>query len=84
MPEGVQLWNFRPDQTITVQRIAGALGAEIGGADLTRPLTDALYSEIYQAFLENQVIFFRDQDMTAEQFLAFAKRSGRASTCIPT
>ncbi len=56
--------------------IAGALGAEITGADLTRPLTDALYSEIYQAFLENQVIFFRDQDMTAEQFLAFAKRWG--------
>lgn len=76
MPEGVQLWNFRPYQTIEVKRIAGALGAEISGVDLTRPLTDELYSEIYQAFLENQVIFFRDQHMTPEQFLAFARRWG--------
>ena len=76
MPEGRQLWNFRPYETIEVARIAGALGAEITGADLTKPLTDDLYSEIYQAFLENQVIFFRDQGLTPEQFLAFAKRWG--------
>ncbi|MPY74365.1 MAG: taurine dioxygenase [Alphaproteobacteria bacterium] len=76
MPEGVQLWNFRPYETIAVQRISGALGAEISGIDLTKPLTDALYAEIYQAFLENQVIFFRDQHMTPEQFLAFARRWG--------
>jgi taurine dioxygenase len=76
MPEGLQLWNFRPYETIGVARIAGALGAEITGVDLTTPLTDDLYSEIYQAFLENQVIFFRDQDLTPEQFLAFAKRWG--------
>lgn len=76
MPEGVQLWNFRPYETIAVQRIAGALGAEISGIDLTKPLTGALYGEIYQAFLENQVIVFRDQHMTPEQFLAFARRWG--------
>jgi len=76
MPDGVQLWKFRPYETIGVERIAGALGAEITGVDLTRPLTDALYSEIYQAFLEHQVIFFREQHMTPEQFLAFARRWG--------
>ena len=76
MPEGVRLWNFRPYETIRVKRMAGALGAEIEGVDLTRPLTDALYGEIYQAFLENQVVFFRGQDMTPEQFLAFARRWG--------
>jgi taurine dioxygenase len=76
MPEGVQLWNDRPYETIRVNRIAGALGAEIEGADLRKPLTDALYGEIYQAFLESQVIFFRDQDLTPAEFLAFAKRWG--------
>lgn len=76
MPEGINLWQFKPYETIKVHRIAGALGAEIDGVDLSRPLTDALYAEIYQAFLENQVIFFRDQTMSPEQYLAFAKRWG--------
>jgi len=76
MPEGVQLWNHRPYETIEVAPIAGALGAEISGVDLSEPLTDDLFGEIYQAFVEHHVIFFRDQDMTPEQYLAFAKRWG--------
>lgn len=76
MPEGIQLWNYRPYETIEVKRVAGALGAEIFNVDLSRPLTDEIFSEIYQAFVEHQVIFFRDQQMTPEQYLAFAKRWG--------
>ena len=76
MPEGVHLWNHRPYETITVKKVAGALGAEISGVDLREPLTDDLFDEIYTAFVEHQVIFFRDQDMSPEQYLAFAKRWG--------
>ncbi len=76
MPEAVELWNHRPYEAIEVTPIAGALGAEIAGADLSKPLTDGLFAEIYQAFVEHQVIFFRDQEMTPEQYLAFAKRWG--------
>jgi len=76
MPEGVQLWNRRPYETIEVKRLAGALGAEIFNVDLSKPLSDELFGEIYTAFVENQVIFFRDQDLTPEQYLAFAKRWG--------
>jgi len=76
MPDGVQLWETRPYKTITVEPIAGALGAVVGGVDLSKPLDDALFSEIYQAFVEHHVIFFRDQDMTPDQYLAFAKRWG--------
>ena len=76
MPDGVQLWETRPYKTITVEPIAGALGAVVGGVDLSKPLDDALFSEIYQAFVEHHVIFFRDQDMTPDQYLAFAKLWG--------
>jgi len=76
MPEGVQLWNRRPYETIEVKRLAGALGAEIFNIDLSKPLSDELLGEIYTAFVENQVIFFRDQDLTPDQYLAFAKRWG--------
>ena len=62
--------------TITVKKIAAALGAEIGGVDLARELSDETIAEIRRAFLEHLVIFFRDQRLTPAQFLAFAQRMG--------
>jgi taurine dioxygenase len=61
---------------ITVSPIAGALGAEIGNVDLSKPLDDAVIGEIRHAFLDNLVIFFRDQDITPEQHKTFARHFG--------
>jgi taurine dioxygenase len=61
---------------IDVAPIAGALGAEIHGVDLARPLDDATFGEILHAFHDHSVIFFRDQDITPEQHIAFAGRFG--------
>ncbi len=61
---------------IEASRIAGALGAEITGVDLSRELDAETLGEIRAALLDNQVIFFRDQTMTPEQQLAFARRWG--------
>jgi taurine dioxygenase len=63
-------------QHITVTPIAGALGAEIGNVDLAADNPQSLYDEIHRALLENLVIFFRDQEITPEQHLAFARRWG--------
>jgi taurine dioxygenase len=57
-----------------VRRIAGALGAEILGVDLSKEIPTA---EIRKAFLEHQVIFFRDQKLDPAQFMAFARTMGR-------
>jgi len=76
MPEGIRLWNFQPYENIELSPAAGAMGATISGVDLSRPLHDAVFREIYQAFLEHQVIFFRDQAMDPDQYLAFARRWG--------
>ena len=62
--------------TICAQRIAGALGAEIAGVDLSPPLSDEVIGEIRQALLDHQVIFFHDQHLTPEQHLAFGRRFG--------
>lgn len=61
---------------ITVQKVAGALGAEIGGVDLSVALDDATIAAIRAALVEHQVIFFRDQSLTPEQQLAFGRRFG--------
>ena len=60
-----------------VRRIAGALGAEVLGVDLAADLSGATVAEIRRAFLEHQVIFFRDQALSPAQFMAFARRMGK-------
>jgi len=57
-----------------VRRIAGALGAELVGVDLSREFPER---EIRKAFLEHQVVFFRDQKLDPAQFMAFARRMGK-------
>ena len=64
-------------QSIEVSPVAGAIGAEIGGVDLAAGLTDAAVAEIRQALLAHLVVFFRDQDLTPADQLAFAERFGR-------
>ena len=62
--------------TLEIRPIAGALGAELHGVDLSGDLTDAIVAEIRQALLDHLVIFFRDQDLPPERFAAFARRFG--------
>jgi taurine dioxygenase len=63
------------NRRIEVKPIAGALGAEISGVDL-RHINDETFAEIYDAWLEHLVVFFRDQTLTPEEQIAFAKRFG--------
>ncbi len=63
-------------RTIDVKQIAGALGAEVHGVDLAKPLGDELIAEIRRAWLDHLVIFFRDQHLEPAQFLAFARTIG--------
>jgi taurine dioxygenase len=58
------------------KRIAGALGAEITGVDLSRPLSKADFAEVKRLWLEHLVIFFRDQKLDEKQYMAFALQFG--------
>ncbi len=64
---------------IRVQPLSPALGAEISGVDLGEPLDDETIAEIRSAFLSHLVIFFRDQSLTPEQYLRFARTVGEPS-----
>ena len=55
---------------------SGALGAEIGGVDLSEPLDDATFEAIHRAFLDHQVIFLRGQSLTPLELRSFALRFG--------
>lgn len=63
-------------EKIEVHPIAGALGAEVHGVDLSSPLDEETFAEVTRAFHENLVIFFRDQRITPQQHVDFARRYG--------
>ena len=63
-------------ELIDVKPIAGALGAEIEGVDLSAPMSDDLYAETRDAFLKYHVIFFRDQTLTPNEQTDLGRRFG--------
>jgi taurine dioxygenase len=65
------------EKEITVTKIAGAIGAEIGGVDLRGELSEHTIAGIRSAWLDHVVIFFRGQELSNAQFLAFAERFGK-------
>ncbi|MFP6729470.1 MAG: TauD/TfdA family dioxygenase [Alphaproteobacteria bacterium] len=52
------------------------IGAELTGLDFSEPLSQANYDAVYDALIEHQVIFFRDQHLTPEAHLNFVKSFG--------
>jgi taurine dioxygenase len=62
--------------SIDIKPLAGALGAEILGVDLAAEVSNDVYKEINQAFLDHLVIFFRDQTLSPAQFTDVAKHFG--------
>ena len=61
---------------IGIHPIAGAIGAEISGVDVAKELDAETVAAIRRLWLEHLVVFFRDQDLTPAQFLAFGRRFG--------
>ena len=60
---------------IIVSPIAGTMGAEIQGVDLAA-LNNAVFEELYDAWLRHHVVVLRDQDIRPDQQLDFALRFG--------
>ncbi|HEX2591591.1 MAG TPA: TauD/TfdA family dioxygenase [Rhizomicrobium sp.] len=61
---------------LTISPLTPTIGAEIENIDLRKPLDAATQAALREALLEWKVLFFRDQDITTEQHLAFAGAFG--------
>ena len=66
--------------TIRVKPLGGALGAEISGIDLNEAIPDEQLTEVRQVFGQYAVIFFRNQNLSPENEIRFAKRWGEINT----
>jgi alpha-ketoglutarate-dependent taurine dioxygenase len=61
---------------LRLKPLSPGFGLEAHGVDLSEPLSDAAFAEIEDAFFDGQVLAFRQQRLTCQEFLAFARRFG--------
>ena len=69
----------RPDPGelgLEVRKCTPNIGAEISGVDLRQKLDQDVVDCVTSLLVDHNVVFFRDQDLTTEQHLAFARRFG--------
>jgi alpha-ketoglutarate-dependent sulfate ester dioxygenase len=69
--------------SIKVRRLAGYIGAEISGVDISQPLGEDVVAQVRQALLANRVIFFRDQRLDHQSQIAFARQFGEVTHAHP-
>jgi taurine dioxygenase len=74
----------RRTSTLVVRPLAGHIGAEILGVDLTEPLDDEVVAQIRDALLQWKVVFFRAQNISQSQHLAFGRLFGAVTPGHPT
>ena len=63
-------------QTFEIRPFSGAVGAEIIGLDLAKPVNAEDFTRIHRAHLDHHVLVFRDQRISPEQQIAFSRRFG--------
>jgi taurine dioxygenase len=61
---------------VQIKPLSRYVGAEIVGSDLAEPLPDDVFRKIDDAYNHYSVLVFRDQKLTPEQQIAFARRFG--------
>ena len=66
--------------SIAVRPLSPALGAEIVGVDLSRPLEPAAVEQIRQAWYDNLILLFRDQHLSEDAQIRFARYFGGLQT----
>ena len=61
---------------IIINPVSGGVGVEVANVNIDGTLTDAQFQLIQKAFVDNGLVFLRDQNITPEQHIEFAERWG--------
>jgi len=62
--------------SLKLRKLSYALGAEVCAIDVSQPMSEQSFGEIYRAFLDNNILLFRNQDITRSQHIEFSRRFG--------
>lgn len=71
----------RPTAALNLRPLEGGLGAEVLGLRVA-DVDDAIFPAVYAAFLEHQLLLFRDQDLPPGAQVAFARRFGEVQVHV--
>jgi len=69
--------------------LKATIGARVGGIDLSRPMSDAVFNHIREAMVEYSLLLLNGQTLTPEQHIAFSRRFGEledhvlSNFCLP-
>jgi taurine dioxygenase len=67
---------------LSIRALSKALGAEVTGVDLTRPLPPEQVAALQRALGEHGILLFRGADLTPEQHIAFSRHFGPLETHV--
>jgi taurine dioxygenase len=69
--------------TLQVRPLSGAIGAELRGLDLKRPLPEETVADVRAALLRYKVVFFPGQHLTPDEHVAFGSQFGEVTPAHP-
>lgn len=61
---------------VEIKPVSGGVGVELANIDIGKGVSDADFDTIQSAFVDNGLVFFRDQNISPEQHIEFAERWG--------
>lgn len=61
---------------LRIMPLSPAIGAEVEGVDLTRPIDDATFQALHEAWMTHLVLFFRDQPLDVASLKVLGRRFG--------
>ena len=64
---------------VRVRKIAPYLGAEISGVNLAEEIAESEFKTIEIALVEHEVLVFRNQKLSVDQYMDFGRRFGTLS-----
>lgn len=67
-------------KNLQIKKVTQVVGAEVRGISLKDPISGQELDELEAALLQHHVLFFRDQDISPEEQVRFARHFGEIST----
>ena len=61
---------------LIITRVGAHLGAEISGIDLRKAMSDEVRDAIEDTLAENELLIFRNQDISSQNLIDFGTRFG--------